>query len=214
MTEQPAAQVILLSLQHAYESMLTHEDELGRLDAAAGDGDHGAAMVRGLRAAVAATQSAATAPDELLTAAGAAFADEGGGASGALFGSWVAAIGEQLGAGPCDAPHVVAALEGSLALLCALGKAKPGDKTMIDALDPFVAALQQGVATGLSLAVAWQAALPAASAGAEATAALIARRGRSARLGERSRGHRDPGAVSMTFILQAVGEALEEVCTT
>ena len=85
---------------------------------------------------------------------------------------------------------------------------------MIDALDPFVAALQQGVATGLSLAVAWQAALPAASAGAEATAALIARRGRSARLGERSRGHRDPGAVSMTFILQAVGEALEEVCTT
>ena len=99
-----------------------------------------------------------------------------------------------------------------LDLVCTLGKARPGDKTMIDALEPFVGTLKQGIDAGLSLAAAWQAALPAAVAGADATADMIARRGRSARLGERSLGHRDPGAVSMTYLLQAVGMALDEVC--
>jgi dihydroxyacetone kinase len=120
-------------------------------------------------------------------------------------------IGQQLGSGPYDAQHIVTALQSSLAVLCALGKAQPGDKTMIDALAPFVAALNDGVDAGLSLSPAWQAALPAASAGAEATAQMVARRGRSARLGERSLGHRDPGAVSMTYMLQAVGKALAAV---
>jgi dihydroxyacetone kinase len=211
-TDQPATKVILLSLQHAYDLMCAHEDELGKLDAAAGDGDHGATMVRGLRAALAAaTLNTAAAPDEQLMLAGAAFADEGGGASGALFGAWIMEIGQQLGAGPCEAQHIVTALQSSLAVLCALGKAQPGDKTMIDALAPFVAALNDGVDAGLSLSPAWQAALPAASAGAEATAQMVARRGRSARLGERSLGHRDPGAVSMTYMLQAVGKALAAV---
>ncbi len=213
MATQPATQVILLSLQHAYDLICAQEDELGKLDAAAGDGDHGAAMVRGLRAAVAAaTLNAAALPGEQLALAGAAFADEGGGASGALFGAWLTAIGQQLDPGPYDAPRTVAALQNSLELLATLGKSKPGDKTMIDALAPFVGALSDGVGAGMSLPAAWQAALPAATAGADATANMIARRGRSARLGERSLGHRDPGAVSMTYLLQAAGMALVEVC--
>ena len=213
MSAQPTTQIILLTLQYAYDLILVHEDELGQLDAAAGDGDHGAAMVRGLRAAVAAAQAnAAAPPDEQLALAGAAFADEGGGASGALFGSWITAIGQQLGPSPDSAAQVVDALQVSLDLLCTLGKAKPGDKTLIDALAPFVQALREQVAAGQPLAVAWQAALPAAEAGAEATAQMIAKRGRSSRLGERSLGHRDPGAVSMTYFLQAAGQALVDVC--
>jgi dihydroxyacetone kinase len=214
MTVQAATQVILHSLHQAYTLISAQEDELGKLDAAAGDGDHGAAMVRGLGAAVAAADAndGAT-PGELLDLAGAAFADAAGGASGALYGTWISTLGQTLGAGPYDAPRTVAAMADGLDTLCTLGKARPGDKTMIDALAPFVAALKQGVDAGQPLPAAWQAALPAAVAGADATAQMVARRGRSARLGERSLGHRDPGAVSMTYLLQAVGIALDEICS-
>lgn len=214
MTDQSATQVILRSLHGAYALLSAQEDELGRLDAAAGDGDHGAAMVRGLGAAVAAADASEGAtPGELLDLAGTAFADAAGGASGALFGTWISTIGQALGMGPYDASHTVTAMASGLEMLCTLGKAGPGDKTMIDALDPFVTALRQGVETGQPLPAAWQAALPAAMAGADATAQMVARRGRSARLGERSLGHRDPGAVSMTVLLQAVGIALDEICS-
>ncbi len=202
--------------QRCLEACLTairaREEELGRLDAAAGDGDHGAAMTRGLTAAVLAGQP--TAPDQsagqLLMAAGAAFSDAAGGASGALVGSLLLAIGRALGSGPCDAPTVYAAVQAGLEAVCRLGKAKPGDKTLIDALAPFVAALGEGAAKGEPLARAWQMALPAAEQGAAATADMVARRGRSARLGERSRGHADPGAVSMLIMLQAVGAVLND----
>lgn len=211
MNDAAASQVIVLSCQHACAIIRAHEEELGKLDAAAGDGDHGAAMMRGVHAARTAVESSPDAASAaLLETAGAAFADEAGGASGALYGAWIGAIGAALGDGPYAAPQVVAALQVSLATLSALGKAKPGDKTMIDALAPFVAALDHAVAAGQTLAAAWQTALPAAQAGADSTADMVARRGRSARLGERSLGHRDPGAVSMTYLLQAAGAALAE----
>jgi dihydroxyacetone kinase len=92
-----------------------------------------------------------------------------------------------------------------------LGKAQPGDKTLVDALQPFVSALAAQPADQPLLA-AWRAALPAAQAGAAATREMVARRGRSAKLGERSLGHPDPGAVSLTYLLQAMEAALTEVC--
>ena len=193
MSEQAATQVILLSLQHAYALIRTQEDELGNLDAAAGDGDHGAALVRGLRAAVVAAEAnVAVTPGELLALAGAAFADEGGGASGALVGSWIAAIGQHLDRAPTMRRTRPRRFNG-LDLLCALGKAKPGDKTMIDALEPFVGTLKQGIDAGLSLAAAWQEALPAAVAGADATANMVARRGRFSTSGRAQPGASRPG---------------------
>ena len=83
---------------------------------------------------------------------------------------------------------------------------------MIDALDPFVRALADGADLSPDLATAWRNALPAAEAGAAGTANLVAKRGRSARLGERSLGHVDPGATSMVYLFQAVGQALDTVC--
>ncbi len=189
----------------------TKEDELGKLDAAAGDGDHGAGMMRGLRAA---HKALLTVDDDLpagmmLMQAGSAFADAAGGASGALYGMFIMTVGKTLAAGPFDTSAVYAALDAGMAAIAKLGKAKPGDKTMLDALDPFVTALGTAAGQGVELAAAWASALPAAEAGVKATADMIAKRGRSSKLGERSLGTADPGATSMLYLLLSVRDALE-----
>jgi phosphoenolpyruvate---glycerone phosphotransferase subunit DhaL len=209
MSSTPADIAVKAFFQQAVALFEGKEQELGRLDAAAGDGDHGAAMVRGLRAANAAVAGApGVTAGELLVLAGSAFADDAGGASGALFGAMISAAGQKLGGGPYDTAAVCAALQAGLDMVMKLGKCKPGDKTMVDALAPFVAALDEGATTGLPLAEAWQAALPAAEAGVEATKGMVARRGRSSRLGERSLGHADPGATSVCYLLRVAGGVL------
>jgi dihydroxyacetone kinase len=125
-----------------------------------------------------------------------------------LLGALLTATGRALGSGPYDRAKVTAALQAGLAMVARLGKAQPGDKTLIDALKPFVDALAAQPADS-TLAAAWRAALPAAAAGANATREMVAKRGRSARLGQRSLGYPDPGAVSVTYLLQAAGAALE-----
>jgi dihydroxyacetone kinase phosphoprotein-dependent L subunit len=205
--------VVRSSLIRALDAVVAAETELGALDAVVGDGDHGAGMIRGFRAAVNASQSAATA-DDLLQQAGMAFADSAGGASGALVGTLIGTIGQNLPDGEIDASTLHNALQNGLTAICRLGKAKVGDKTMIDTLDPFVQAFGQAVAQGQSIAQAWQYALPFGEEGAQATRNLISKRGRAARLGERGRGHLDAGAMSMFYILRAVAEVLAEVHAT
>lgn len=211
MEANKSSQVVRDWLASALIAISEHEQELGLLDAAAGDGDHGATMVRGLRAANAAVDDCEGSAGQLLAEAGAAFADASGGASGALFGALFGAVGGALEDGPYDVTHVATALQAGLTMVMRLGKAQPGDKTLVDALKPFVDALSVQAAD-LSLAAAWRAALPAAEAGATATRTMIARRGRSAKLGERSLGHLDPGAVSLRYLLQAMGVVLDGAC--
>lgn len=200
--------VIRACLANSLSLITEKEDELGKLDAAAGDGDHGAGMTRGLRAAnEALTKVDDTVPaGMLLMQAGSAFSDAAGGASGALYGMFIMTIGKTLGTGPFETADVHKALDAGMAALMKLGKSKPGDKTMLDALAPFITAL--GESTDQPLVDAWSSALPKAEAGAQATADMVAGKGRSSKLGERSLGHPDPGAVSMTYILQSVGKAL------
>lgn len=202
-----AATIVRRWLALALERIATQEEELGWLDAAAGDGDHGATMVRGLRAAVAAAERASGGAGQVLAEAGAAFADAAGGASGALVGALLATTGRTLGEGPYDTSAMTAALQAGLKMVMRLGKAQPGDKTLIDALQPFIDALA-AQPPDQPLAAAWAAALPAAQQGAEATASMVAKRGRSSKLGERSLGHPDPGAVSLTLLLQAADAVL------
>ncbi|NJN84201.1 MAG: DAK2 domain-containing protein, partial [Caldilineaceae bacterium] len=178
-------------------------------------------MVRGLKAACATLPEK---PDvqpagELLVQAGAAFSDAAGGASGALVGMFFMSTGQALtaqGDGPYGASAVVRALAAGLETLKQMGQADVGDKTMIDTLAPFVHALGNAAvsaaAGGAGVAAAWQQALPAAEEGAASTAHMVARKGRSSRLGERSRGHVDPGARSMLYMLQAFGDVLDKVC--
>jgi dihydroxyacetone kinase phosphoprotein-dependent L subunit len=187
---------------------------LGRLDAAAGDGDHGSGMVRGLRAAVDATQNAEEQmPGDLLTVAGSAFADAAGGASGALVGMFLQSIGQTLGDGPFDAASVERAITDGMTTMMQLGKAKLGDKTMIDTLHPFTAALRGAAERGEDLPTAWRSALIPAEAGAQSTVEMMSKRGRSSRLRERSIGHLDPGAMSMLYMLRAVDEVLQSELT-
>jgi dihydroxyacetone kinase phosphoprotein-dependent L subunit len=196
-------------VEKALEIIVAKEAELGRLDAAAGDGDHGAGMVRGLKAAFAAAQGEGT-TGQILARAGSAFADAAGGASGALVGTLIMTVGQSLPEGNIDAAALQAALEAGINALAKLGKAKPGDKTMLDTLDPFLHAYGEAAQRGASVSSAWQAALPAAEQGAMSTAEMVSKRGRASRLGERSRGHVDAGAMSMLLVLRAVGQVLSE----
>jgi dihydroxyacetone kinase len=198
------------ALRAALAAIELHEHELGDLDAAAGDGDHGAGMARGFRAAVAAAEDGLTAR-QTLTRAGNAFMNTAGGASGALVGACLTAIG---GALPTDDDAIDAlvvghALAEGAATIARLGGATPGDKTLLDSLDPFIHAYRAAAETGLSTADAWNAALPAAETGMRATAGMVSKLGRASRLGERSRGHQDPGATSIFYVLRAVGEVLK-----
>lgn len=201
--------VALDALERAFGALQDAEQELGRLDAAAGDGDHGAGMVRGMGAAVEAARAGGGSAGQVLVRAGMAFSGAAGGASGALYGAWISAIGQSLGDDEKpDAAAVHQALVSSLAALGDLGKAEPGDKTMIDTLDPFVRSFGEAAGEGASPGEVWQQALPAAERGADSTADMISTRGRASKLGERSRGHKDPGAVSMLYVLRAAGDAL------
>ena len=155
----------------------------------------------------------ASPPEWFLSPPANAFSDAAGGASGALFGLFLLTSGQKLDAGPFDVASVHLALQAAAASVSKMGKAQVGDKTMLDALVPFVTALGQAAGKeGAGLVDGWPDALSAAKEGAAATAGMFARRGRAARLGERSRDGLDPGAVSMCYLLQAVGEALTEVC--
>lgn len=207
------SQWVRSGLAVALERVCTMEAELGRLDAAAGDGDHGAAVVRGLRAAVAAVagMDAGTSAADLLDAAGAAYGDAAGGASGALYGLCLSTVGQSLDRDRCTPEQVAAALRAGCDAVCRFGRTKPGDKTLVDALDPFVTRLDDALAAGETLPGAWRSALVAAEQGAQATAQMVAKRGRSSRLGERSLGHPDPGAVSTLAILQAFGAVLDQL---
>ncbi len=216
-TEEPAgtpgragarARAAVVAASQAIEAA---EDELGRLDAAAGDGDHGAGMARGFRAAVAAIGGGPATARQILVSAGTAFQDAAGGASGALVGGSLIAIGAALPAADerIDAPMVATALAAGLATIQRLGQAQPGDKTLVDTLEPFVRLFQERATTD-STARAWNAALPVAEAGMRATTEMVSKRGRASRLGERSRGFPDAGATSVYYILRAVGEALTD----
>ncbi|MCB0188345.1 MAG: dihydroxyacetone kinase subunit L [Caldilineaceae bacterium] len=206
-----ASDLIRESFQAMLDRLTAAEEELGKLDAAAGDGDHGTGMTRGMRAAVAALEAAPleTPVPQLFMQAGSAFSDAAGGSSGALYGMMIMTIGQKIGAEPSRFSLATALAAGRDAV-ARLGKAKVGDKTLLDTLDPFVTAFAAQVDANADLVTGWQAALPAAEAGAAGTAEMVAKRGRSSKLAERSLGHPDPGAYSMLYMLQAVGEVLTQ----
>jgi dihydroxyacetone kinase len=193
--------LVRAALARARDRVIAGEAELALLDAVAGDGDHGSGMVRGLTAAAAAAERAGGGPGPVLVAAGAAFADAAGGASGALWGVLLDRLGARL-TPDADPGAVVAGLRDGVTEMMRLGRSAPGDKTLLDALVPFVDALEAGQGLGAALA--------AARDGAERTAELITRRGRAAALGERGRGTPDPGAVSLTWCLEEVGTVLAD----
>ncbi|WP_308207824.1 dihydroxyacetone kinase subunit DhaL [Actinomadura madurae] len=181
-----------------------------RLDAAIGDGDHGHNLDRGFRAAVEALPDGAP-PGRVLIAAGRAIVSKTGGASGPLYGTALRRAGKALGtAEDVDAAALGAALKAALEGVQDLGKAAEGDKTMVDALVPAVAAYEAALSGGSGLAACVRAAADAAAEGADATVPMRARKGRASYLGARSEGHLDPGASSTALLLRALADVAGE----
>lgn len=191
------------------------EDELGRIDAVAGDGDHGRGMVKGIGAAThAAHETLADSPGAatLLDAAGHAWETKAGGTSGALWGAALRALGRRLGDQSEDiSPEDVSdAMADALTSIMTLGKAHIGDKTMIDALAPFNDILSARVSAGDGLVAAWVGAAQVAEEAATATSAMRPKVGRARPLAERSVGTPDAGAVSLAMCLTVVGATLAQ----
>jgi len=209
-----SAEQLLAVIQAVAEQLHASEDELGRLDAVAGDGDHGRGMTKGIEAARAAADAAVKARAGFATTlavAGDAWADKSGGTSGALWGTGLRAAAQALS--DCSAPDKQQGLAAVLAArdhVLAFGKAKLGDKTLLDALLPFTESLQEAVVEGHGFAHAWRAAASEAERAALATAPLEPRIGRARVTASRSVGHPDPGAISLALVLGVVGDRLAE----
>ena len=186
------------------ELVTADAERLTRLDSEIGDGDHGSNLDRGMRAAVAAL-SADLPPGKVLMTAGRTLVSKTGGASGPLYGTALRRAGKALGdASEVSAEELGTALRAALDGVRELGKAEEGDKTMVDAWIPAVAAFEGAAGDGLPAAA--RAALDAAEKGAEATVPLQARKGRASYLGPRSVGHLDPGAASTVLLFRALAE--------
>lgn len=212
--ESREAAATVLRAFHAIAEMLDAEaDELGRIDRIAGDGDHGIGMHRGSKAAAAAAQRAAdrdAGARTVLQWAADAWSDEGGGTSGAIWGEMLVALGTSLGDDRAvDAESVAAGVLSMKDAVMSFGKAKPGDKTMIDAIVPFADRLAERVRAGDALVDAWADAAAVATDAAQATASMTARLGRARSHGDKSLGTPDPGAVSFALITHTVLDILK-----
>jgi phosphoenolpyruvate---glycerone phosphotransferase subunit DhaL len=188
-----------------------HAANLTRLDSAIGDGDHGTNMNRGYKAAIQRLDSLEGDQDfgSVFKAIGMALIGKVGGASGPLYGSLFLGMGKELGdATEVEDERLAAALRAGYDSVVARGKAQLEDKTMLDAWHPGLEALDAALAEGGELGPALDEAAAAAEAGMKATIPMIARKGRASYLGERSRGHQDPGATSTQLILKTLADVV------
>lgn len=176
-------------------------EALNQLDLALGDGDHGRSISAAFAAAV---QSMASLEEPSMSGIWMMTARalmSSGGASGALFGTFfLKGAGLMKGKDRLAKADMNTVLQAGLAGVKGRGKAEMGDKTMVDALEPAVAAFCASDTYG----AAWQSAAQAARRGAESTAGMAARHGRAKFIGERARGHQDAGAVSIALMFEAV----------
>lgn len=188
------------------------KDRLCQLDGVIGDADHGIAMALGFNAArdaLAALDLTATEPTALLNTAAKSFLNAVGASSGPLYATALMRGGAAVkGKATLAGADVIALFQAMAQGIKDRGKAEIGEKTMIDAWLPAAEAAAAAHAAGKTLSESLGAALAAAERGAEATKDMIAAKGRSSRLGERSLGHIDPGAASAVTVIGAMKNSL------
>jgi dihydroxyacetone kinase len=207
----PGSRAAAARIAHAFASVRSALEaeaaELGRLDAIAGDGDHGMGMVAGVTAACEAAEDAAArgaGAGMVLRIAGEQWSAVAGGTSGALWGVGLVAAGVAIGdADDADAAAAVAAVTAFAEAIVQRGGAQTGDKTMIDAVLPFADALGARVEAGDPVVGAWRAAADAATRAAADTARLVPRRGRARIHESASLGTPDAGAVSFALVVRS-----------
>ncbi len=210
MSEEIGYKEIVAMLRAAVAQINDNHQTLSKLDSFGGDGDHGTTMARGM-GIVAKTIDESKTEDikTLLSDIGWAVMGVDGGAAGPLFGSFFGGMSEPAdGKDAIDLPTLAAMFEAGLASVKTLTKAKPGDKTMIDALVPAVEAVQKAAGDGASITDALERGAQAAEEGAAATKDMQARFGRAKNIGEKSVGNADPGATSVSLIFKGFIEGV------
>ena len=181
---------------------------LTQLDAAIGDADHGANMERGFKAVMNKLPEISDKDiGTIFKTVGMTLISTVGGAGGPLYGTFFLQAGmKTAGKMELSLADWTEALEAALNGVIMRGKAELGDKTMVDALTPAVAALKQSMTENQPIHKALELSADAARVGMEGTIPLVARKGRASYLGERSAGHQDPGSTSSFLILKAAAD--------
>lgn len=214
---QQSAQQVLQLLEAVATMLQRNAEKLGDIDAVAGDGDHGIGMERGVLGAVEKARQVAArgaGAGTLLCRAADAWADKAGGTSGALWGVALTAIGTAIGDNQTpDAARIARGVRQAQEGIQHFGKARVGDKTMVDVLVPFSDSLNAAVARGASLTDAWHEAARVADQAAQATAQLLPKMGRARPLAEKSLGTPDAGAISLAMIVNTVADLLKDHAT-
>ena len=187
-----------------------NKDHLTQLDSAIGDADHGANMDRGFKAVLGKkTEFQGKDIATVFKTVAMTLISTVGGASGPLYGTFFLQAGlPAAGKSSISAEEFGALLEKGLNGVIQRGKANPGDKTMIDAMQPAIAAYRKALQGGESVDAALKKAAESSREGMKATIPLVAKKGRASYLGERSAGHQDPGSTSTALLFQAAAESL------
>lgn len=207
-----ATEDVVRWIQQTASVLHDNRDFLTQLDSPIGDADHGINMDRGFRAVLEKLPSvASTDIGSILKTVGTTLVSTVGGASGPLYGTAFLRMGmATAGKNELYEADVIAMWEAALEGIKARGKAQPGEKTMVDALTPALAAAKAAESRHLGLCVMLRRAADAAEEGMKATIPMLATKGRASYLGERSIGHQDPGATSSWLMLKA----LADTCNT
>jgi dihydroxyacetone kinase-like protein len=205
---------VVKCLSKMIDVLQENKEYLTELDSAIGDADHGINMDRGFQAIAKKLPELGNMTDigAILKACGMTLITTVGGASGPLYGTAFLQAGTALvGKKELEPGDVLVAGEAALKGVVMRGKANLGDKTMVDALTPAIAALKEALAAGANAAEALEKASAAAEAGMKGTIPVQARKGRASYLGERSIGHQDPGATSSFLLIRTMAEMADEV---
>lgn len=203
-------QELLIKIADMY---IEKQDELSKLDAVIGDGDHGVTMARGSKAAKIKVSELedGTCRDYFKTF-GRTLVSTLGGAMGPLYGSIFLEISKACkGKDEVSLNELSEGFNNGLLKVMELGGAKVGDKTMVDSIHPTVEALKKANEEGKDLADGFDLAVKAAEEGVNSTIPLIARRGRSRYLQEKAIGHQDAGATSFSYLIKTIYEYLKDM---
>lgn len=203
-------QTIINWLQKFTDTIEQNKDYLTELDAAIGDADHGINMQRGFKKVIEKLPTVAEKDiGTILKTVSMTLISSIGGASGPLYGTFfLRASTTVAGKQELDAENILELLKTGKEGIIGRGKAQLGDKTMVDALHPAVMAFEQAINDGVDIKNAVEKAVAAAEEGMKNTIPMVAKKGRASYLGERSRGHQDPGATSVYLMLKTFHESL------
>jgi dihydroxyacetone kinase-like protein len=203
---------VLEFLRRSAAVLRENKEYLTELDSAIGDADHGINMDRGFQT-ILKKLTAVEGKDAgtILKTAGMALVSSVGGAGGPLYGTAFMQAGMSVvGKYELTAEDVLAALDAALKGVMMRGKSRPGEKTMIEAIDPAVTAMREALENGAGSLEALEQAAAAAEQGMKDTIPMLAMKGRASYLGERSIGHQDPGATSSYFLIRIMAEMARE----